>query len=274
MNAGRPVLVTTDGSSRSHRVLPHAAVLADALGTRVLLVSVVDEAEVPQAKVDLSATLSRLGIAGDVLAAAAQPKEDVAAAILRLAREADAALVALDSQGHGALHHVLHGSVTHALLRQADRPLLVGGPNLEPPASREPYGLLITTDGSPASEAVLRALAPLLTPDRFEVTLLRVHEHESAGEDNAAALEACQRQLEQARALLPEALKVTLLVREIPRGGGVDTAIIEKALELNVRAIGLSTHGMSASEHVLMGGLATLLLGRSPLPLILARSEV
>jgi hypothetical protein len=36
----------------------------------------------------------------------------------------------------------------------------------------------------------------------------------------------------------------------------------------------MSTHGMSARKHVMMGSVATTMLGRSPLPLSLARSEV
>jgi len=275
MNSRRPVLVTTDGSVHSHRVLPHAALLASALGTRVALLSVVESADAGRTETDLHGTLSRLGIDGDVLVRTAHQAEEVAAAILRIVTETDASLLALDSRGHGALRHILHGSVALDLLKGAVLPLLVSGPNLEPPpVTAEPYRIVVTNDGSIASEAVLRALSPLLAPGRFEVTLLRVHEHEPGGHDNAAALAACERELAQARSLLPASLQVTMLVREVPRAAGVDTAIIEKALELNAQAIAMSTHGVSASQHVFMGSVATTMLGRSPLPLILARADV
>jgi nucleotide-binding universal stress UspA family protein len=192
-----------------------------------------------------------------------------------VARRTDAAVLALDSRGHGALRHVLHGSVMHDLLRDTDRLLLVSGPNVDPPAPEAmPYRILITNDGSPASEAVLRALAPLLMAGRFEATLLRVHEHEPGGHDDVAAIAACEYELARARQLLPASLAVTTMVREIPRGAGVDTAIIEKALEISAQAIAMSTHGMSARNHVMMGSVATTMLGRSPVPLLLARSEV
>jgi nucleotide-binding universal stress UspA family protein len=276
MNANKTVLATTDGSAHSHRVLPHAALLAEALECRVALLEVVEGGEdAVELESALQGTLSRLGIDGAVVAEKADEDEEVAAAILRVARQTDAAVLALDSRGHGALRHVLHGSVLHDLLRGTDRLLLVSGPNVDPPAPEAmPYRLLITNDGSPASEAVLRALAPLLTAGRFEVTLLRVHEHEPGGQDDAAAMAACERELSQARQLLPASLAVTTLVREIPRGAGVDTAIIEKALEVNAQAIAMSTHGISARNHVMMGSVATTTLGRSPLPLLLARSEV
>jgi nucleotide-binding universal stress UspA family protein len=276
MNANRTVLATTDGSAHSHRVLPHAALLAEALGCRVALLEVVEDGEdAGEIESALQGTLSRLGIDGAVVAEKPGEDEEVAAAILRVARQQDAAVLALDSRGHGALRHVLHGSVMHDLLRDTDRLLLVSGPNVDPPAPEAmPYRILITNDGSPASEAVLRALAPLLTAGRLEATLLRVHEHEPGGHDDVAAMAACERELAQARQLLPASLAVTTLVREIPRGAGVDTAIIEKALEVNAQAIAMSTHGMSARNHVMMGSVATTMLGRSPVPLLLARSEV
>jgi nucleotide-binding universal stress UspA family protein len=275
MNSNRPVLVTTDGSAHSHRVLPHAALLATALGTRVALLQVIEEDDPARLETELHGTLSRLGIDGDVLVRTAHEDEDVAPAILRIATETDAVVLALDSRGHGALRHVLHGSVTLDLLKDAGLPLLVSGPNLDPPPARaEPYRIVVTNDGSPASEAVLHALSPLLAPGRFEVTLLRIHEHEPGGEDNAAALAACERELARARELLPASLPVTTLVRDIPLMAGVDTAIIEEAQELGAHAIAMSTQGVSASRHVIIGSMATTMLGRSPLPLLLARADV
>ena len=276
MNAKRPVLVTTDGSSHSHRVLPHAALLAGALDTRVTLLHVLEKSEARGgAEAELRATLVRLGIDGDVRAEAPQNRERPAAAILRMSKQMDAACLAMDSRGHGAIRHALHGSVALDVFKSAGLPLLVSGPNLEPAVRRaEPYRIVLANDGSPASEAVLRALSPLIESGSFEVTLLRVHEHEPGGKDDAAAMEVCRQELTRARGLLPSDASVETLVREIPRGAGVDTAIIEKALELNAHAIALSTHGQSAMRHVVMGSMATTMLGRSPLPLILARSDV
>ena len=61
-------------------------------------------------------------------------------------------------------------------------------------------------------------------------------------------------------------------VREIPVGGGVDTAIMEVADEARCDAIAMSTHGASARHHVLMGSVAMSVLGRSHLPLIVVRA--
>ena len=277
MNAKKPVLVTTDGSAPSHRVLPHAALLATALGAPLVLLQVSEDAEADagRAAADATATLRRLGIDGEVVVEAQEAEEDTAAAILRVADRLDAAVLAIDSRGHGAMHHALHGSVALDLLRTASLPLLVSGPNLEPPAPEAaPYRVVATSDGSPASAEVLRRLASLGADGGIAVTLLRVHEHEPGGRDNEAAMQACRDELESARRLLPASLSVDSVLREIPLGAGVDTAIIETAQELGAHAIAMSTQGHSAPRHVVMGSVAMLLLGRSPLPLLLARAEV
>jgi nucleotide-binding universal stress UspA family protein len=277
MNERKPVLVTTDGSAHSHRVLPHAALLAKALKAPLVLLQVPDENEANGglARDAASATLARQSIDGEVLIEAREGRENTSGAVLRVAERLDAAVLAIDSRGHGALRHVLHGSVALDVLRTASLPLLVSGPSLELPAPEaSPYRVVVTSDGSDASGAALRALGALAGDGGFEITLLRVHEHEPGGADDAAAVQACREELEAARALLPAGLSVETVVREIPRGAGIDTAIVEKAQELGAHAIAMSTHGHSARRHVVMGSVALTLLGRSPLPLLLARAEV
>lgn len=276
MNAGGPVVVTTDGSAHSHRILPHAAQLAAVLEAPLLMLQVVErENEAPRAVEEGRSTLARLGIAGDVTTEVRGRNERTADAVLRAVQQQDAVVLAMDSRGHGALRHALHGSVALDVLGSADLPMLVSGPNIEPPpASATPYRIVATSDGSSASEAVLRALAALPRAERMNVTLLRVHEREPRGRDEATAVRECEEQLRQARALLPESMQVETLVREIPMMGGIDTAIREKASELDAHAIAMSTHGYSARRHVVMGSIAMTMLGRSSLPLLLARAKV
>jgi len=275
MNQNRPVIVTTDGSAHSHRVIPHAALLASALDAPLLLLEVHDASQPNgvRAESEAASTLARLGIVGEILIEGPQPGEKTAQAILRVVTQRDAAALAIDSQGHGALRHALHGSVALDVLKAADLPLLVSGPSLDLPSSEaSTYRLVATSDGSRASEALLRALGAL--DAGIEVLLLRVHEREPAGRDDAAAVQKCQDELETARQLLPASMSVQTAVREIPRGAGVDTAIVEEANKFGAHAIAMSTHGHSARRHVVMGSVAMTLLGRSPLPLLLVRSEV
>jgi nucleotide-binding universal stress UspA family protein len=292
MSGKGPVVVATDGSAHSHRVLPHASLLAQALGSRLLLLRIIDpksdvhhqygeshDAALERARerfsAELTSTLSRLGLYGAAGVAERREGEKTSRALLRSSRDAGACLVAMDSRGHGALRHVLHGSVTMEFMGAASLPVMLTGPNLEGAmANHAPYRILLTSDGSPASRAAAEGLAPLLEDGPFQVTLMRVHEHAPGGADDKAQLDECAVHLDSLRQLLPSSSPVKTLVREIPRGAGIDTAIIEQALLTGAHAIALSTHGVSARRHLLMGSVATTLLGRSPLPLILVRSEL
>jgi nucleotide-binding universal stress UspA family protein len=275
MNENKPVIVTTDGSAHSHRVIPHAALLSTALDAPLLVLQVQDASQLDgvRAESDATSTLDRLGIAGDVLIEESQPGEKTADTILRVVRQRGAVALAIDSRGHGALRHALHGSVALDVLKAAELPLLVSGPSLDLPDSEaSTYRVVATSDGSRASEALLNGLGAW--DAAIEVLLLRVHEHEPGGQDDEAAMRTCQDELEAVRRLLPASMSVQTAVREIPRGGGIDTAIVEEAAKFNAHAIAMSTHGHSARRHVVMGSVALTLLGRSPLPLLLVRAEL
>jgi len=288
--SGRPVIVSTDGSVTSRRVLPHAALLAAAAGSPLLLLQVLlpqdierEPGEAPEValerarariEAELRHVLERDGLEGEACVEVLGRDEKVAARLRRAVEERRAGVLALASQGHSMLRHVLHGSVALDVLSAPGVLLMMSGPRIELPSAHGlPYRVLATSDGSPASETVLKALAPVLAPGRFHVTLMRVHEREPLPQEDALRLAECEQSLRRLRDLLPADVDVDVFVREIPRGGGIDTAIIEKAMELDAHAIAMSTHGVTARRHVLMGSVATTMLGRSPLPLLLARMD-
>ena len=180
-------------------------------------------------------------------------------------------MIAMDTRGHGALHHAIHGSTALEVLSLTELPVLLTGAELGDTPATEPYRVLITTDGSSASRDVMRALGPLLTPGAFAVTLLQVHERDPDAASEAAQVAEIEAQLNKERSFFAEGLEIEHMVREIARLGGVDTAIIEVARQLGARCIAMSSHGTSAQRHLFAGGIALTLLGRSPLPVIMAR---
>jgi nucleotide-binding universal stress UspA family protein len=266
------VLVTTDGSSHSRRVLPHAAAFARARGDRLALLQVLEDAASQASVLEENATsLRNDGIEGTPLTATQRDGESVSEAIVRFSREQDASLIAMDMRGHGAIHHAIHGSTALDVLAHTELPVLFTGAELGDTPTSQPYRIVVTTDGSPASRDVMRALGPLLTPGAFAVTLLHVHEREPDAAADAAQVSAIGAQLEKDRAFFNPGLDLQTVVREIARLGGVDTAIIEEARHRGACAIAMSSHGVSAQRHLFAGSTALLLLSRSPLPVIMAR---
>jgi nucleotide-binding universal stress UspA family protein len=284
------MLVTTDGSPHSLRVLRHAAVFARAGEASLKLArlvepesDIVEEAgETAQAALaralaaavtDLNAVLENAGLEGEALSASVREDESIAEGLVRLAGEQGAGIVAIDTRGYGALHHLLQGSVAMDLLSKTTLPVMLTGEGIvEASSAPGVYRLLATSDGSHASTDVMRALAPLLRPGRFAVTLLRVHETKP-DEDRLQVRAQIQRQLDALRSLFPAGLEVETRIREIVPAGGTDTAIIEEAKRVRAAAIACSTHGMSAARHLIAGSTALLLLGRSPLPVIMAGAQ-
>jgi nucleotide-binding universal stress UspA family protein len=282
------IIVATDGSDHSLRVLSHADCLAANLGAGIELVRVVERDEVhpePQetltAAIDrtrtrmegqMEADLKRFGITGEVRVIVSTEDEPPAQSLLNVG--VDGLLLAMHSRGRGGIVRLLQGSVALGVLRQVNQPVLLGGPELLPPPHIEgPYRLLVTTDLSPDADNCLRVIAPLLEKGNFDVTLLYVHLHAPGGVDNTAERARHETTLLQKCEHLPSSVQVKTRLREIPIGGGIDTAIMEVAAEVGAHAIAMATHGTSARHNVLMGSVAMSILGRSRLPLIVARAE-
>jgi nucleotide-binding universal stress UspA family protein len=283
----KPLLVATDGSDHSLRVLPHADNLARHLGAGLEFVRVVEREEVVQepgeteaaateracnrVAIALADDLARFEIAGNARCIVAREGQDTGSALL--AEAAGAQIIAMHSRGRGGLSRLLHGSVALAVLKQASQPVLLGGPELLPPPKTDPYRLLVTTDLSTDSERCLKAIAPLIEGTGIQATLLYVHFHAPAGIDNEAERARHEAELAQKRLLLPASTDVQPVLREIPVGAGVDTAIMEVADQVGAAAIAMSTHGASARHHIVMGSVAMSILGRSRLPLIVVRAQ-
>jgi len=139
----KTILVPVDFSDVTGKVVDTAAALAGAFGSRVILVHVTEPEPEPQfvgydpgplsvrvpVAVDTHAEQRRLEAlkqkfgTADLLAL--QVQGSVPDEILRLAREHAATLIVIGSHGHGALYHLLVGSVTTAILKDAPCPVLI-----------------------------------------------------------------------------------------------------------------------------------------------------
>lgn len=277
------VLVTTDGSAPSLLTIPHGAALATATGSGLVLARVLDprtdvggvlalkleEAVAVTAsawEAELRDTLIEAHVDGVPLVARKGRDEELRTAILRVAAEQDASVIAMATRGAGRLRHALIGSVAMDIIGQSELPVMVTGPAIQPPAGGN-YRVIATTDGSEASRAVVRALAPVFANPEIEITLLRLSWPGDA-EDHAA----CEAQLHALRAELPAAQRVNEVVREVPMVEGVANAIADAAKDLGASAIAMATHGHGAAYHMFAGSVALSVVQNSPLPVILARS--
>jgi nucleotide-binding universal stress UspA family protein len=285
------ILVTTDGSQPSRRVLPHALRFAAGCGGRITLLRVLNplldlagelatHVEAAAARVReewraaLEASLAASGVEGTGLVATQQHGEDTHDAILRAAGEQQAAVIAMHSRGAGALRHALLGSVAMGVLGGSEHPVLLTSEREEAPSHEGTYRLLMTSDGSASSLAIVRALPPLIEGQDVSIKLIRVCEPRSGRPGPEAEQESCRHQLESVRRrLLPAGLSCECDCAAAANEQPTAQAIVEAALGAGADAIAMSTHGHGALHHLLAGSVALDVLERSPLPVILARSR-
>jgi nucleotide-binding universal stress UspA family protein len=137
----KTILVPVDFSDVTERVVDTAASLALAFGSRVVLVHVA--APEPEfVGYDPGPRSVRTAVAADIHAEQKRLQDfkpkfgtaDIVALhvqgptpdeILTLARDHDADLIVMGSHGHGALFHLLTGSVTTTVLKRATCPVLI-----------------------------------------------------------------------------------------------------------------------------------------------------
>jgi nucleotide-binding universal stress UspA family protein len=194
--------------------------------------------------------------------------EETHETILRSAREMGAVAVGLATGGQGWMRHMFMGSTAMSLLRAADLPLLLAGGATEAPLFGPGFRLLFTTDGSPASEAALATLLPLIEAGPLPVTLWRAMAPGDAGDEAGA-----RARLAQLAESLPPGAEHESVVETAPHTKDVAGLATARAQEAGASAIAMATHGFSARYQLLAGSVAMEVLKRSPVPVLVVRAR-
>lgn len=283
------ILVCTDGSPASRAILPHAGRLARATDAEIVFLRVLDERVDAAAEVaphlqdavarvqarwedDLGKTLAAEGLRGSVLVGKREWGKDVADAIHAAADKAGAALLAISSRGAGAVRHTLLGSVALDVISRTNLPLMTMAGAHPARQDGDPYHIVVTSDGSPDSRSIFKGLEQILVPGKTKVTLLEVVTTEAQDTEEQSQARA----LPYLRSLvgrIPGGVAAEVLVRVIPPGAAVDTAIVAVARGLGADAIASATHGHSARRHLIAGSTALGVVEKAGMPVILVKSK-
>ncbi|RJX34342.1 MAG: universal stress protein [Desulfurivibrio sp.] len=139
------ILVPLDGSKRAEVILSHAIELAKKFAAKVILLEAVEQKLVYTGDLEVSAVIkkdeelaSQLNTAESYLKSIKEKLEQQGVqtitrvmqgppveAIITIAKDENADLIALASHGRTGLARVFYGSVAAGVLQQADRPLLI-----------------------------------------------------------------------------------------------------------------------------------------------------
>lgn len=284
------ILVPLDGSELASRALPRAVQLAHAADAQVVLVRAafahplvgVDEVAAQSAVVDEAETAL-----GEVAARLRQDGltvetsvyyEEAAAAILDATKRRHADLIVMTTHGRSGLGRWIYGSVADRVLQRSEVPVL-----LVPPAAEQPWPtdralrILVPLDGSALAEEALEASLTVDAAPAAELILARVVPSAVPVLADPAYLGAYDTDAEEAEARgYLEALAATArargrAVQVLATTGVPATALVAIAQETGADLIAMATHGRGGLARLVLGSVATGVLQRTHVPLLVVR---
>jgi nucleotide-binding universal stress UspA family protein len=286
------ILVPLDGSPLAERALPYAAELARATRARLVLLRAVLVHELPgvdpshaqvasvqRAEADLTASAEPLragGLAVDVSVYYDQPGR----AILDAAAHRPADLIVMSTHGRSGPGRWIFGSVADDVLRHARVPVLLVPGACQPGWAAAGAGrqVLVPLDGSELAEEALAPACELAERLGAGVRLLRVVEPPVplvADELSYPSAVAQDAELAAAQAYLDRVLARLRATGRAGEGsvlvGDPATTIPTVAREQGVDVIAMATHGRSGLARLVLGSVATGVLQRAAMPLLLVR---
>ncbi|HEX7901854.1 MAG TPA: universal stress protein [Planctomycetota bacterium] len=281
------ILVPLDASPRAERILVQVARLLRREDAEVLLLHVFDpsRALVPRdaagkldrdrsdAEAYLKAAAKTLEARG-VRARAITAEGFVADAILRVATDVKATLIALSTHGRSGLARWLLGSVAEKVIRGAPVPVLLVRSFQAAPSDEMSFRrILVPVDGSKTSLRVIPAAAAFAALFQAEVAVLSVDvpvpvavgveapppptAGDSAREEAARAVERFREKGVEARALTAV--------------GDPAARILDTAAETGADLIAMATHGWTGLTRWMLGSVTEKVLRHATLPMLIVR---
>jgi nucleotide-binding universal stress UspA family protein len=288
------ILVPTDGSEGAETASRHAARLAAAFGSRLQILSVVDErafsdelvaagtavedrrATAEQRAADATAAIETLVESASVPCLTAVEEGVPDETIVSYADDHDVDLIAMGTHGRTGLDRVLIGSVAERVVRTSGVPVLTT--RSAPDANGGYDRILIPTDGSEAAGAAVEH--GLAIAERFDATVhvLSVVDLDAlagAAETGAglpAVIESLEEDCERAVDAVADrcsdrGLDVVTAIVEGSPSRAIDEYVEREGIDL----IAMGTHGRTGIERYLIGSVTERIVRTSDVPVLTVR---
>jgi nucleotide-binding universal stress UspA family protein len=265
------VIVPLDGSAQSERALTPAVALARASGAALEVLQVAtDSVSVTDAHRYLDEVAGRITdvpVRPPIVIEASMPPECIANA-----GEAPSSIIVLSSHGSGGLRRAFLGSVAEDVLHQLGQPILLVGPEARLDDTLAGT-VLVCSDGSPASEAVLPVAEQWCRQFGLEPTFLSVLDPSSvptgaAGSEPSTDTLASSHVERLGREWTAAGLTAQWDVVADERPADV---IVDRAGAPGVALIAMATHGRTGLARVALGSVAAHVVRHAPCPVLLTR---
>lgn len=262
------VLVPLDGSTVAERALGPAVALASTTGSPIVLLRAAAHNELTDAQRYLEEVAGRLD-GGEVEVLAPRAVEtDWPAECIAEAAAAPGVLVCVSSHGASGIRRALLGSVAEDVLRMCATPVLIVGPEAGGDLALNDGRLVVCSDGSDTSEAILPVAQQWCTDLELAPWLTVVVDPEAAVEGpGAEAVEANYVRALATRFTIPGATTNW----EVLHGHHPAEAIVGLAESLPATIVAMATHGKTGLARVALGSVAAGVVRHAPCPVLVLR---
>ena len=283
------ILVPLDGSALAERVVPYARALANAAGSRILLLRAVPAPAAPPGVPTANETRARreaeeyltevaARIAGPAIVETAVFEADAADSIVEETRLRKVDLVVMSTHGSSGMRRVVYGSVADRVMRRVDVPVLLIPPGCQVARtlSKTPR-IVVPLDGSDLSKEALGPafdlasalggeviLAHVIVPPTYTYADVPSYVLYDPSEDRKAA----RRYLEG----VAEGVQAIGVAVSLHDAIGIPASTITAiALETEADLIVMATHGRGGISRLLMGSVATEVIRCASVPVMIVR---
>lgn len=181
------------------------------------------------------------------------------------------ALVCITSGCRSGIYQRLFGSMGTDLIQRTKAPFLVVGPRADVDPSWRPERLVVCTDGSDTSRAVVPLAADWLHGLDASCDVLQVFEPADAGIIRETAGDAIEASV--VRQVAGELGHGEAVDWDVLHAGSAAHGILDALQGRTNTVVAMATHGRSGLAHVTLGSVTDEVIRRAPCPVLTVRPE-
>ena len=258
------IVVPLDGSDLSKTALPVGAQLARALGSTLTLLTSGWGSTVEELEAGLAAEATRLDVPTSV---SVVPDTFPATAISHAVAGGDDAVV-MATHGRSGIGKALLGSVAEDVLKATERPVLLLGPSASQLPTITGGVMIVSTDGSPTSGAIVPRAALWAKALELSVHVVSVTRADGTPMGELTHDELVDRMEQIAGVFRAEGVAVDV---ETLTGTDPAAALVELARHLPAAMIAMSTHARTGWGRTALGSVAMKVVHDSPCPVLVQK---
>jgi len=264
-------MIAIEGTKQDLPGVPVALAVADQLGVRATVLSVVERsAQVDAHRQTLESELADLGVPG--LAVDVHSSADAAEFIVDVLRQHPGVLACLGTHARSPIKELVLGSVAEQVVRETHAPLLLLGPALSPDWSGRIETILLCVDTTTLSERIVPVVAELARRTRAEIRLVEMLDSIRASVTRASDVAGESSYLHQVADRLKRDFDLSPSW-EVLHGKDSASAVTDYARGLPGVVIAMTSHGRSGIEQVLSGSVSHKVLRAANCPVLIVSPE-